>query len=516
MPEIQLRPYQKKFIDDIRERFKSGYRAVCGVAPCGSGKTIMTGWMARETAQNGKRVLFMVHRKELIDQTSKTFTDLGIPHSIIASGVKENYEPLVQIASVQTLIKRLDSVPRPDLLICDECHHILAKSYKEIIGKWQTFLLGVTATPLRLGGITLNDVFKTMVNGPSVGSLIKQKNLTNFVYFAPKSNIDYSKLRSKFGEYLMQDMSKMMDRQAVIGDAVESYKTYAYGKQAIVYCVNVKHSYHTAELFNMNGIKAAHVDGDTSKTRRKNVIDSFRRGDITVLCNAELFGEGFDVPNCECIILTRPTQSLTLFIQQAMRGMRPDETKPNKVAIIIDHVDNVKRFGLPDEDHVWTLDPNEAKEFKSPAPTKKCPSCHAIVYLGTRICPHCDYEFEFEDIKEESGSIVKYIDTQNNDYSQARIENQIINAPEMENLTLEQRTQRYLNEARSKGYKTIWVFYKVVDFAHTLDDFKIIAKCLNYQPGWAWHQWQNKLNANKPAAQNKNISTISIFSQDVL
>ena len=164
MNEIKLRPYQQKFLEDVYKEILAGHKRICGVAPCGAGKTIMTGWLIREFMNNGCRVIFFVHRHELIDQTSKTFTDLGIEHGIIAAGFKVNYDLPIQIASVQTLARRLNSVPAPDLLVCDECHHILANTYKEIINKWKdAFLLGVTATPQRMGGINLGDVFTSMI-----------------------------------------------------------------------------------------------------------------------------------------------------------------------------------------------------------------------------------------------------------------------------------------------------------------------------------------------------------------
>ena len=506
MSEIKLRPYQQKFIDDVRERFKQGHKNVCGVAPCGSGKTIMTGWMTRESAQKGNRVLFMVHRHELIEQTSQTFHDLDIEHGIIASGAKARYDLPVQIASVQTLVRRLDKIPRPDLLICDECHHILASTYLQIINNWinKPYLLGVTATPLRLGGITLNKVFNDMVIGPSVGKLIDLKNLTRFKYFAPPSQVDTSKLKSKFGEYVTNDMINLMDRHEIIGDVIESYKQYVKGKQTIVYCVNVAHSKHTAELFTQAGIIAAHVDGDTPKKERKLIIEAFRKGKITVLCNAELFGEGFDVPNMECVILTRPTKSLTVFIQQAMRPLRPDPKNKNKVAIIIDHVQNVDRFGLPDEDRLWSLDINKIKK-SGITPTKKCPECYEVVHLGVHHCPHCNHEFEFEYVKQRKGKVLKQTDTTDKDYSNERSENLIIEAP-----TFRQIAERFLNQSIECGYKKAWVYYKVIDYVKSEEDFRVLAEVLNYKRGWAWHKWQNLINKDKLKQDEPNEMNIFI------
>ena len=384
--KISLRPYQEEFINRIREQFKQKHKSVVGVMPCGSGKTITTGWMAKETAENGKRVLFMVHRHELIEQTSDTFHKLGIEHGIIAAGSPKEYDYPVQVASVQTLKRRLKEVPPPDLLICDECHHILADSYMKIVEEWEPFLLGVTATPERLGGITLHDAFETMVIGPSVKQLISMGNLTPFEIYSAPFKVDFKKMRTdNFGDFRADDMSNLLDRQNIIGDVVKNYQLYANNTQAIVYCINVRHSKHVAEAFRESGIRAAHVDGDTPKVERNEIIENFRNKNIQVLCNAELFGEGFDVPNMECVILARPTQSLTLYIQQSMRVMRPDPDNPDKKAIIIDHVENIKRFKAPDEDREWTLDPNKEKGVGE-SPEKTCPECGRLISLATRTC----------------------------------------------------------------------------------------------------------------------------------
>ena len=320
------------------------------------------------------------------------------------------------------------------------------------------------------------------------------KSLTNFKYLVPKNSIDTSGLRSKFGEYRTDDMMNLMDQSRVIDDVVKSYKKYANGKQAIVYCVNIAHSEHIARMFNIAGVSAAHVDGETDKSTRSNIIEEFRKGNITILCNAELIGEGFDVPNMECVILARPTMSLTLYIQQAMRPLRPDPNNPHKVAIIIDHVENVKRFGLPDEDRKWSLDPNEIKD-RQPAPTKTCPECYAEVYAKVDICPHCGHKFKIEvEIEEEESTeniseLNEYANTQLKDYADERVDNVIISAP-----TIRDRVEKLLEEANKRGYKKAWAFYKVVEYAESLSDFEIIAECLNYKKGWAWYQWQNKLN----------------------
>ena len=502
--KISLRPYQEEFIGKIREQFKKGKRRVCGVMPCGSGKTITTGWMARETAQKGNRVVFMVHRQELIEQTSAAFYDLGIEHGIIAADSEKNYDLPVQVASVQTLVRRLGVVPRADFLICDECHHILASSYKKIVDTWQPFLLGVTATPERRGGVRLGDVFDSMVVGPSVTYLIGQGNLTQFDYYAPPTTIDFKKLRTdNFGEFRTDDMLDQMDKQDIIGDVVKYYNKYAAGKQAIVYCVNVKHSEHTAEMFNEAGIPAAHVDGETPKDRRRMIIEDFRSGYVKVLC---LFGEGFDVPNCETVILTRPTKSLTLYIQQAMRSMRPDPNNPKKKAVIIDHVQNYKRFGLIDVDRNWSLDPNlkkKKKEEEEEAPTKTCPQCNAVLSLGARVCPTCGYKFPRQEIENKKDGVVEKIYDSSTDTNQqdVRLENKIIDKP----TTIEE----FLIIAQRKGYKQYWAAMQALNHAKSLEDCQHIAEVCDYKKGWGYHKWQEikETVAFTEAWQNKKPIT---------
>lgn len=406
---FELRPYQRQFIDDVAYEFQQGKTRVCGVAPCGAGKTIMTGWMSRGTALAGRRVVFMVHRQELIDQTSATFTAMGIRHGIIAAGAPHEYDIPVQVASVQTLTHRLDKMPRPDFLICDECHHIVANTYQRIIDHWNPNVLGVTATPERIGGKGLGDVFQSLVIGPSVSELISWGNLSPYDYFAPPNKFKPDEVRVKFGEYVKSDLLTQVDDADVIGDIVKNYQRLAAGKRAICYCINRAHSEHIARMFNAAGIPAMHIDGETHKAIRSQAINDFRNGKIKILSNAELLGEGFDVPKMEAVILARPTASLTLYIQQAMRAMRPDPDNPDKRAVIIDHVGNVFRHGMPDDDREWSLETKKKKQNRTMA-IKTCPQCYTALLSTVKTCPQCGYVFQAaqeRSIKEADGNLLK-------------------------------------------------------------------------------------------------------------
>ena len=481
---IQLRPYQQEFIDNVRSQFAHGHRHVVGVAPCGAGKTIMTGWMIKQALERGKRSIFFVHRKELIAQTAKTFLDLDIPFGVISADCHMDLNLPVQIASVQTLARRIDKIPPPNFLICDECHHILANTYKQIVDAYpDAFLLGVTATPQRMGGVTLADAFTSMVISLSVNELIDIGNLTKFQYFAAECAPDLSNVRTKFGEYNQHDLADIMNGKKIIGDIVKEYRRRAEGKSAICYCVNVEHSKTVAQSFIDAGIPAAHCDGDTPAPLRNKIVNDFRLGKLKILCNAELFGEGFDVPNMQAVILARPTQSLTLFIQQSMRPLRPDPCDPDKVAIIIDHVGNYTRHGLPNTPHMWTLKPTEQR-------TRLCPKCNKEVVpikkSGRWLCPECDYKFPKGEApppqpKKEIINVDGLITEVDVDFDNKE------NQPSIVTVTDEL--------LRERGNRQIgWVAYRAAEKATSYSDFLHIAEVCGYKPGWAWHQWQELKN----------------------
>lgn len=514
MSNISLRPYQQKLIDDVRDQFCHGFKRVVAVAPCGAGKTITTGWMIREALKRGKRSVFFVHRHELIEQTSIAFSSLDIPHGIIAAGIPMQPNLPVQIASVQTLARRLKSVPPPDFLICDECHHILANTYKKIIDAYpNAFLLGVTATPLRMGGVTLRDSFDSMVVSLSVNQLIELGNLTAFRYFAPKSDLKLDDLNSVHGDFDNRELELRMDKSSITGDIVAYYRLHADGKKAICYCVNVNHSMHVAEAFNAAGIPAAHCDGETPAKLRAFIVNEFRKGKLRVLCNANLFGEGFDVPDCQAVILARPTKSLTLYIQQAMRPLRPDPDDPNKIAVIIDHAQNCIRHGLPNAIHHWSLNPFNKRKIPCPACGKKVSPVHFkdldeaqqkliralwrqnddrradLTAVNGRFCPRCCHEFEAKagdsapppEPERREGSlnelIVNFEDTQT---TQAHV----VHKPTS--------IEDFLILADKKGYKKGWAAFQALQAATSYEQVRHIADVCGYKKGWAFYQWQER------------------------
>lgn len=197
---------------------------------------------------------------------------------------------------------------------------------------------------------------------------------------------DTSGLHVRAGEYKADEVAELMQHKEIYGGTVEQWEKLAKGKKTIVYCASVEASRLTAEEFCKAGYTAASLDGTTDKEERQSVMEQFRNGDIMILCNMDLFGEGLDVPDCECTVLLRPTQSLTLYIQQSMRSMR---YMPDKTAIIIDHVGNCYLHGLPDDDRVWTLEPKKKQE--NTVKIRECPNCYAVYPPTMQKCPYCGY-----------------------------------------------------------------------------------------------------------------------------
>lgn len=387
---MELRPYQLSLIEQARNLMKQGERSIIIQSPTGSGKTLLTAHMLHTAATKGMRSWFVVHRRELIEQSSRAFKLEGLRHGIISAGYWPTAAANVQIAGIGTLAQRYARYPVPALIVWDECHHVAAGSWSKIFGAFpNSYHIGLTATPQRLDGQGLGQYFKKMIHGPSVSWLIENKFLSPYKLYAP-ANIDLSNVHKRMGDYDRAELSTAVDKPKITGSAVEHYKKYAAGKRAIVFAVSIQHSKHIVEEFIKEGFNAAHIDGTTDGIKRAETVERFRSGNIKVLSNVELFGEGFDIPAVEVAILLRPTQSLGLYLQQLGRALR---TYPGKDhAIILDHVGNIERFGLPDQDRSWSLEGREKGKGEFVPPVKVCQMCFGAQRPSPK-CVFCGYVF---------------------------------------------------------------------------------------------------------------------------
>lgn len=391
---ITLRPYQATLVERTRANFIVGKRSQLLVSCTGSGKTVMFSYMAGRAVERGLRVWILAHRVELLDQISRTLSSFGVSHGMIAPGYIGDRRRPVQVASVFTLARRLDRYDAPDLIIVDEAHHAISTStWGRVITAFpKAKLLGVTATPIRLSGEGLGDLFECMVQGPTMRELIELGALSPYRLFAP-AGVDLSGVHTRMGDFVRGEIEAAMDKPSITGDAVSHYQKLAPGKRAVAFCVSVEHAVHVATQFRAAGIPAQAIDGGMDRTLRASVLSEFSAGRIQVIASCDLISEGFDVPAIEAAILLRPTQSLGLYLQQVGRALR---TFPGKQeAIILDHAGNVARHGLPDEERVWSLDGSQRRKGaqRSEVPVKTCGSCFATV---ASMATHCSCGFEFQ------------------------------------------------------------------------------------------------------------------------
>ena len=435
---MELRPYQQELIDRIKQSIINGSKSVCAVLGCGGGKSVIQGVVAKNATAKGNRVLFLVHRKELCEQIQNTFSMCGVDFS------------LCDVSMVQTVTRRIKTIPEPSIIITDECHHCLSSSYIRIYESFPKALrLGFTATPMRMNEGGLGKVFDELIAGVKTTWLIDNNYLSPYRYFSVKV-ADLKGLRIKCGDYDIKQVSERMEKQKIYGDTVNTWMDKANGKKTIIYCASIKASKDTVEEFKKHNILAEHLDGETPTTRRREVIEKFRSGEVTVLSNVDLFGEGFDVPDCECVILLRPTKSLTLFIQQSMRSMRYRE---GKTAIIIDHVGNVHEHGFPDDEREWSLKSKKAKP-KCKVLIRECPKCFHVMRISERVCGYCGFTIVNDQVYEVEKINIELEELKKTDRLKLK--------PHDYYKTL--KTFEQVREfQKAKGYKFAWTLHKCTE-----------------------------------------------------
>ena len=383
-----LRPYQSELLDQTRALMRRGVHSILIQSPVGSGKTLLTAFMLKAAAAKGLSSWFCVHRNELLLQSARAFHAVGLPHSLIAAGYRTDSQPLVHIASIPTLARRYDHLRPPQLIVWDECHHLAAKSWAAIARAFpQTFHIGLSATPQRLDGQGLGAHFQAMVQGPSVATLIAQGYLAPYRVYAPPT-VTMEGLHLRMGEFIPAETTQLLDRPAIVGSALAHYQRLASGKRALIFACSIQHSQHLVAQFQAAGVRAAHLDGDTDRPQRQETMRRFAQGQLTVLSNVDLFGEGLDIEGIDVVMLLRPTMSEGLYLQQTGRVLR---YAAGKTALILDHVGSTLRFGFVDDDRPWSLE-SKSKHSTNGGPklaVRLCPACFAAQRPGAVTCRFC-------------------------------------------------------------------------------------------------------------------------------
>jgi len=394
---MQLRSYQTDLITAIRLQYQLGHRSVLAVLPTGGGKTVCFSHIAQAAARKGNRVCILVHRAELLDQASRSLTGMGVTHGRIAANRSMDLSHAVQVASVQTLARRLHKLPRDffQLLVVDEAHHSNAGTWASVLQHFhKAHVLGVTATPCRGDGRGLGEWYQAMVQGPSAKWLTEQGYLAAARVLAPPG-FDASGLRKRMGDF---DTKQAEERvTTIIGDCVSHYRKHLTDQTAIAFCCSVAHAEAVAALFLSQGIAAASIDGSMTGEQRRDLLEALGTGRIKVLTSCALIGEGVDVPSVGGCILLRPTQSVSLHLQMIGRCLRPSG---DKVAVVLDHVGNTLRLGHHLEERDWTLDGVKKRDRDAAPSVKVCPVCFATSMSQAQVCRECGHVFAPQEQRE--------------------------------------------------------------------------------------------------------------------
>ena len=401
MPTPILRDYQKQVISDLYAKIRAGSRRILLFAPTGSGKTLVGSQVLSDAQSKGRKSLFVVHRDILVSQTAEKLQSFNVVPGFIKSGWQEDKKALVQLGSVQTMVKRQwwKQDFEAQVVLIDECHitafstvvrQMMAQVYPNAI------FIGLTATPYRLKKSEgMADIFETLVSAPMPHELIDSGYLSKPSYYGLYQP-DLQRVKTVAGDYDEHQLAIACDKPELINQLVKEWQKLAYGRRTIVFAVNVQHSQNICIAFNKFGIPAAHVDGKTSIKQRTEIYKQLAAKDIYVLCSCMTLTEGFDVPSVNAVLLARPTQSIALYHQMVGRGLRLSPETEKRDCLVICQSGNVSRHGFIEEVKSVSLNPGE--DFTGVEASKKtCPpengGCGAFLYGFQMRCPECNYKF---------------------------------------------------------------------------------------------------------------------------
>ncbi len=483
-----LRDYQDEAVEDIRIAYRDGYMAVILVYGTGAGKTVIFSYIAKNAAERGKKVLILAHRDQLIKQASRKLNDYDVKHGIIMARFTPNRLARVQVASVQTLVRRIDKTKewfQPDLIIVDECHLSAANSYRKILDAYPNArILGVTGTPCRLDnkplGKEYGGIYDHMVKGIPIGELMARGFLVRTRVFAPAQQLDLSGVGKNLkGDYDERELAAVVDKPKITGDAVAHYLQICPNAPAIAWCVTLEHAAHVAAAFNAAGVTSIVLSGEDDSDVRDKALNDLGRGKIRVICFVGILIEGVDCPPIACIIGLRPSLSLSSYLQLLGRELRPIyadgmplDTEEQRLAAIaasnkphaffLDHANLTHKHGLVDEDRDWSLDWGEKKKAakkkqqEKPIDVVQCKGCFGV-FAPQPACPFCGkpVEVRARKLDHEDGQLTEI-------------------TPEMAEAM---RKQKKAEERDAK----------------TLADYERIGAQRGYSPGWAKHRFNARL-----------------------
>lgn len=462
-PWPDLRGYQHALIDETEGAFRAGASRVLVESMTGSGKTTVGASMVRDRVSQGDRVLWLAHREELILQARERIEQFGVSGGVIKAGHDEALDRRLQVGSVQSVVRRLDRIGGFDFIAVDEAHHALASSYTDILGHYpQAQAIGLTATPWRLDGRGLGEVFEHMVVGPTPDELIGAGHILPARVIGSSRGIDFT-VFSRGGEYSVTAMEDAIALQDLDADAPSVFlEWFPKNGTGVVFCRSVGHAENVCAEFLAAGVPSAVLTGETDAIDRKAILHNLKRERIRIICSVDVISEGYDLPAISCVVMLRKTKSLSLFLQQAGRALRPSPGKSE--AIIFDLVGNSLEHGHPCSAREWSLeseDPSARADRKTEdgedLTVRRCDNCLGIHEVAP-VCPYCGHHHE------PDARIPRV---------KAR-ELREIEKEELEALQEERRKERKAEERECKTFK----------------DWQALGAARGYSPGWAHVQWR--------------------------
>lgn len=414
---MKLRGYQESSVRKLWKAYRAGKRRVLFYLPTGGGKTVTAVHMMQTWVNQGAKILFISGRREHINQAYKTLIDYGIDKEKLSvilrkDDPREDEKAPIQIASKDTLVRR-KLKPSATVVIIDEAHHAAAGGYQKLLACYPAAVhLGLTATPYRMTGKGLVDVFDELVIGAKPSELIAEHALAEpRVFTVPdrerrRLNKTLKEVKSIGGDYSRDGLDRVAKKhkRLLVGDLLRYWRKYGKDKPTVIYAVNRRHARHIVNMFADAGVAAELLTGLTSVEDRGAMIGGesgwahsrLAMGKTQVVVNCAVLVEGWDCPPAKCIMIARPTKSLAFWIHACGRALRPGRVRP----IILDHAGNALRAGircLPHEDLELTLEQgSNAKERRSQAGPKACPECNAISKRGAEACEACGHVFAKE------------------------------------------------------------------------------------------------------------------------
>jgi superfamily II DNA or RNA helicase len=459
---MELRQYQIDIIAAMRESMRRGNKRIVLCAPTGSGKTVMFTFMVKQAIDKGGRVLIFTHRKELLNQSSKTFNNFGLTPELITANSKPDLTCSLHVSMVETFNRRIDDyeffLQTRTLIIIDEAHLQPFTKLFEHFNK-NTYVIGCTATPYRKGKQkSLSEFYTDIVQKIDTPELIKQGHLVDCISYGIE--IETKKMKRVGDDF---DTSKYYSDNKIYEGVVSNYLRLTNQKKAILFSSNISSSKEVTNQFIINGVNARHIDGETPTKEREQILEWFANTPNAVLCNCGILTAGFDQPDIEVVILYRATTSLPLFLQMCGRGSRTHENKSK--FIILDFGNNIGRLGYWEDARVWSLHKEEKKKADGAQLMKSCKNCEALIPANAKVCKFCNFQYPQKE-KEK------------NEYAELTL----LNKKHLGHLALNKSVEEKVEMCKNKLVNPAWLLHNMTDKKEAM----LFIKLMGYKPGWLY------------------------------